>query len=129
VGIGFGVFIPVFFIVTGMTFDLRGLLANPAELALVPLFLALFFVVRGVPSLAFYRRALGRRPRSALALFAATELPLVVAITSQGAQAHMLTAGTSAAMVGAAMLSVLLLPLLGLRLRRPPAGSSAVVPM
>ena len=124
-GIGFGLFIPVFFIVTGMNFDLRGLLANPTELALVPLFLALFFVVRGVPSVALYRRALEPRRRGALAFFAATELPLVVAITEQGVQAHKLSAGTSAAMVGAAMLSVLVFPLVFLRLRGQRQSSSA----
>lgn len=123
-GIGFGLFIPVFFIVTGMNFDLRGLLANPGELALVPLFLGLFFVVRGLPSLVIYRRALEPRRRWSLAFFAATEgLGLVVAITGKGVQAHKISAETSAAMVGAAMLSVLVFPLVFLRLREQGASS------
>jgi hypothetical protein len=55
--------------------------------------------------------------RAVLGLFGATQLPMVVAITTIGTENGQLDAGTAAALVGAGMLSVLLFPLLALRLR------------
>src|SRR5215204_1578266 len=78
--VGYGFFIPFFFVVSGIRFDLGALTEDPVDLLKVPLFLALFLVVRGAPAL-LYRRVLDGRDRLALAFFCATELPLVVAIT------------------------------------------------
>ncbi|NEE58624.1 cation:proton antiporter, partial [Streptomyces sp. SID8455] len=58
----------------------------------------------------------GRAPRSALALFASTCLPLVVAITAIGLDEKVIGAGEAAALVAAAMVSVLTFPLLAFRL-------------
>jgi len=80
--VAYGFFIPFFFVVSGLQFDLRALTDQPASLLELPLFLALFFVVRGTPAFALYRRLLELRERAALAFFSATELPLVVAITT-----------------------------------------------
>ena len=55
-GIGFGFLIPIFFIATGVGYQLRALLANPAAIAVVPLFLAALLLVRGVPALMYRRR-------------------------------------------------------------------------
>ncbi|MES9808353.1 cation:proton antiporter [Streptomyces cinereoruber] len=115
--IGFGFLVPLFFVVTGIEFQLDELLGNPGTLALVPLFLLLFLVVRGLPVYFLAPRDLVRADRSALALYAATCLPLVVAITTIGVDQELLDAEEAAALVGAAMLSVLLLPLVATRLR------------
>ncbi|MFC8899370.1 cation:proton antiporter [Streptomyces cinereoruber] len=115
--IGFGFLVPLFFVVTGIEFQLDELLGNPGTLALVPLFLLLFLVVRGLPVYFLAPRDLVRADRSALALYAATCLPLVVAITTIGVDQELLDAEKAAALVGAAMLSVLLLPLVATRLR------------
>jgi Kef-type K+ transport system membrane component KefB len=116
--VGYGLLIPFFFIVSGMEFDLDALTGS-AETALeVPLFLALFLVVRGVPALLLYRTALASRERAALAFFCATELPLVVAITTVAIDTGHMHSGTAASLVGAAILSTLIYPLVGLRLRR-----------
>ncbi len=117
-GIGFGVLIPIFFIVSGMQFDLRGLLQGGPIVLLVPVFAALFLVVRGLPSYLISGRALLPSARPPLALFAATELPLVIAITDRGVVAGELTAPIATAMVGAGMLSVFVFPLLALSARR-----------
>ena len=77
--VGFGVFIPIFFIVTGMQFDLNAITSSVSGMLKVPLFLAMFLVVRGLPSLLIYRYALAARDRVALGLYASTALPLVVA--------------------------------------------------
>jgi Kef-type K+ transport system membrane component KefB len=116
--LGFGFLVPVFFVAGGMAFDLHALLADRGALLLIPLFLALLLVVRGVPAL-LYGSALPARERLALACFSATSLPLIVAVTTLGVADGRLTTQTAAAMVAAATLSVLLLPLAGLLLVAP----------
>lgn len=116
-GVGFGFLVPVFFVVTGIEFDLDSLLGGGRTLLLLPLFLVLFLVVRGVPVRFLAPRDLAPRDRDALVLYSSTALPLVVAITTIGVDDKALTAGEAAALVGAGMLSVLVFPLLALRLR------------
>jgi Kef-type K+ transport system membrane component KefB len=116
--IGYGFLIPFFFVVSGMRFDAEGLFTSAGALAKLPLFAAMFLVVRGVPALLFYRRDLGTRDRVALAFFCATELPLVVAITTIARAHHDMRQTTATALVGAAIISTLVYPLVGLRLRR-----------
>ena len=116
--LGYGFFIPFFFIVSGMRFDLDSLVESPRAFAEMFLFFGLFLVVRGVPALALYRAVLDGRDRAALAFFSATQLPLVVAITTIAVEAGEMRASTSAALVGAAILSTMTFPLVGLHLRR-----------
>ena len=61
--IGFGFFIPVFFVTSGVRFDLDALLDDPSNLAMVPVFLAALLVVRGLPALALPRALDRRAPR------------------------------------------------------------------
>ncbi|MFF4267611.1 cation:proton antiporter [Streptomyces virginiae] len=125
---GFGFLVPLFFVVTGIEFDLDALLSGGREL-LLPVFLALFLVVRGLPIRLLAPRDLGRYERSALVLFGSTALPLVVAITTLGVEDGMMTPGVAAALVGAGMLSVLVFPLVGLWLlarARGPEGAEMV---
>jgi len=114
--IGFGVFIPIFFITTGITFNLDAAVST-SGLVRLPLFLALFLVVRGVPALLIYRRDLAEADRTPFALYSATTLPLVVAITSLAVAQGEMRSATAASLVGAAMVSVLLFPPIAL-LRR-----------
>ncbi|MFI7360303.1 cation:proton antiporter [Streptomyces avidinii] len=126
---GFGFLVPLFFVVTGIEFDLRALLSGGRPLLLLPVFLLLFLVVRGLPIHLLAPRDLGRPERSALVLFGSTALPLVVAITTLGVDDGMMTPGEAAALVGAGMVSVLVFPLVGLRLLargRGPEGAEAV---
>ncbi|CCK29937.1 integral membrane efflux protein [Streptomyces davaonensis JCM 4913] len=114
---GFGFLVPLFYVVTGIEFDLDALLSGGRVLLLLPVFLVLFLVVRGLPVYALAPRDLAPRDRKALTLFAATALPLVVAITTIGVDAGTMRTDEAAALVGAAMVSVLVFPLAGLRLR------------
>ena len=125
--IGYGFLIPFFFVVSGMGFDAKGLVTSPGALAKLPLFAAMFLVVRGVPALLFYRRELGLRDRFALGFFCATELPLVVAITTIARAHHDMRATTATALVGAAIVSTLLYPLIALRLRRDRVSAQAAI--
>ena len=117
-GIGFGFAIPLFFVVTGMRFDLDALFGSAGTILRLPLFLALFLVVRGTPALLLYRRAIPPGDRLPLALYSATALPLVVAVTTIGLQTGRISSANAAALVGAAMTSVLVFPLVALGLRR-----------
>jgi Kef-type K+ transport system membrane component KefB len=116
--VGFGFLIPFFFVTSGVDFDLDSLLSSAGALLKVPLFLALFLIVRGAPALLLYRGVLAARERVALAFFSATELPLVVAITTIAVEQGHMRSSTAAALVGAAILSTLIYPFVGLALRR-----------
>jgi Kef-type K+ transport system membrane component KefB len=115
--VGFGFLVPVFFINTGLDFDLDALTAHASTLALLPLFLMLFLLLRGGPVALLAEPRTSHTDRAVLGMFGATQLPMVVAITTIGTQASRLDSGTAAALVGAGMLSVLLFPLIALRLR------------
>jgi Kef-type K+ transport system membrane component KefB len=121
--VGYGFFIPFFFVVSGIQFDLSALTEDPIRLLELPLFLALFLVVRGAPALLLYRRVLDARERAALAFFSSTELPLVVAITTIAIDQGHMRASTAASLIGAAILSTTIFPLVGLRLRAAPAAA------
>ncbi|BCW50829.1 hypothetical protein StoSoilB13_31710 (plasmid) [Arthrobacter sp. StoSoilB13] len=113
--VAFGFLVPIFFIDTGIDFDLGALTSSPSALAMVPLFVLLLLIIRGLPSM------LAAPPRStfaekrAIMLFGATGLPIIVAVTAIGRDQGFISSGISSALVGAGMLSVLLFPLLALR--------------
>lgn len=112
--VAFGFLVPVFFINTGVAFDLDALLSDPLTLALVPLFLLLFLVVRGLPNLLAAPVGATARDKRAMVLFSATGLPIIVAVTAIGLERGLLPSGIATALIGAGMLSVLLFPMLAL---------------
>jgi Kef-type K+ transport system membrane component KefB len=113
-GIGFGFLIPVYFVVTGMTFDIDSLL-TAGGLALAALFLGLLLLTRGASAL-LWLQELGPRSTASLALFAATGLPLIVAIVGIGSARGAISDSVGASLIGAGMVSVLVYPLLAMRL-------------
>jgi Kef-type K+ transport system membrane component KefB len=122
--VGFGFLIPFFFIESGIEFDLDALGSATALLKML-LFLGMFLVVRGVPAMLLYRRELGMRDRAALAFFSATQLPLVVAITTLAVEGGHMRSSTAAGLVAAAILSTLVFPFVGLWLRKGRAEANA----
>ena len=114
---GFGFFIPVFFVASGVRFDLDALLADASNLVMLPIFLAALVLVRGLPAL-LYRRLLDGRRVVVAAMMQATSLPFIVAATAIGIELGLVDAAESAALIGAGLLSVLIFPLLGLTLLR-----------
>jgi Kef-type K+ transport system membrane component KefB len=134
--VGFGFFVPFFFVTSGIEFDLAALGSATALLKLA-MFFVLFLIVRGTPAMLLYRGVLSARDRAALAFYSATELPLVVAITTIATETGHMKASTAAGLVGAAMLSTLVFPFVGLALRKgseaeqsdePPATGPAQAP-
>jgi hypothetical protein len=99
----------VFFVASGVRFDLDALTGSPAALARVPLFLAALVVVRGVPAL-LYRRTVGDQGVLPAALLQATSLPFIVTATGIGVAVGAVAPVTAAALVAAGLLSVVLFP-------------------
>ncbi|PJJ63517.1 cation:proton antiporter [Compostimonas suwonensis] len=126
--VGFGFLVPIFFVYTGVTFDLDALLGSTRALILLPVFLVLLLVVRGIPSAFAAPPGATGADRRALGLFGATGLPIIVAVTAIGVDTGDLQASTASALVGAGMLSVLLFPLLGLWQRRRSADGGVREP-
>lgn len=112
--LGFGFFIPLFFVVSGIKFNLAAL-EDVGTLIKVPMFVVLFLVVRGIPAL-LLRRELPAAHVRALGLFQAAGLPLVVVITGLGVESGQMRADNAAALVGAGLVSVVLFPIVGLAL-------------
>ena len=112
-GIGFGFLIPIYFVTAGVTFDLDSLL-TARGIALTALFLALLLVSRG-PSALLWRDELDHHELTALALFGATGLPLIVAIVGIGTDHGAIAPSVGASLIGAGMVSVLVYPLLAIR--------------
>jgi Kef-type K+ transport system membrane component KefB len=123
--IAFGVFVPFFFIVSGMDLDVAALFASVSGVVKMGVFFLLFLLVRGTPALLLYRGVLDARERASLALLTSTQLPLVLAITTLATSSGHMRASTASALVGAAVLSTLVFPVLGLRLRAPLAAEPA----
>jgi Kef-type K+ transport system membrane component KefB len=119
---GFGFFVPVFFVATGLKFDLNALLDHPSNLVKVPIFLAALLAVRGIPAIV-YRSAIDRDRVVISGILQATSLPFIVAATTIGVEMDLMGSAEQSALIAAGLLSVLLFPLIGLTLLKR-AGST-----
>ena len=123
---GFGIFIPIFFVASGLRFDLNALFASASTVARVPLFLLAIYLARALPALV-YVRLLGRSRSVIAGVLQATSLPFIVAATQIGLQLGVVTRASAAGLVAAGLLSVVISPALGLMLLRreqPQAAAS-----
>ena len=127
--VGYGFVIPVFFVTSGLRFDLQALLESPSAFLRVPLFLLAILLVRGAPAL-LYRSTVGPKASAAAAgLLQATTLPLLVTAADIGVTLGAITPVTAAALISAGLLSVLIFPLVALGLlAHDAAGRAARVP-
>ncbi|MGY1590738.1 cation:proton antiporter [Geodermatophilus sp. SYSU D00708] len=116
--VGYGFFIPVFFVYSGMSLDLHSIAEAPLRVLLL---FALMFACRGLPALAVYRGVLPARQRVQTALITATALPVLVALAEIGLRNGTMLRENAAALVGAGVLTVLLFPALAVALERPAA--------
>jgi Kef-type K+ transport system membrane component KefB len=120
--IGYGFFIPLFFVASGMTLDIRSIAETPLRLVA---FFALLLVVRGVPALFLYRRDLSPAQRAQTMFLTATALPLLVALAEIGLRNGTMLRENAAALVGAGALSVLVFPMVAVLIQRRTTRSSA----
>ena len=117
--IGYGFLIPIFFITSGIRFDLDALRDDLSTLVLVPVFLLALLVVRGVPALVYRHQVESLRSTVAAGLLQATSLPFIVTASMIGVDIGALTPATGSAFVAARLLSALLFPVISLALLRP----------
>lgn len=131
-GIGYGFFIPLFFVVSGMAVDPRAVAADPL---LLVVFIGALLAVRALPimvalHLAPETRALEPQGKVSVALYCTTALPLIVAVTAVATDAGAMGPDTASLMVAAGAITVLIMPLMAsltsktlrLRTQRRPGG-------
>ena len=119
--VGHGFFIPVFFVVSGMTLDIQAIVKDPLRLLI---FLGLLLTVRGLPSLLVYLNVLPWRQRLEMTFITATTMPLLIALAEIGLADGVMLPANAAAMVGAGVMSVLLYPLIAVTIARS-SGAAA----
>jgi Kef-type K+ transport system membrane component KefB len=108
--VAFAWFYPFFFVGTGIKFDIAALGRDLTTVLLVPTFVLLFLIVRGTPVL-LYGGHIRKAERLPFALSSAVpSLSIVVVITEIGLRSKVMNPDVAAAMIGAAMLAVLLFP-------------------
>ena len=123
--IGYGFLIPIFFISSGIRFDLDALRNDPSTLALVPIFLIALLVVRAVPAVLYRSQLRSPRAVAAAGLLQATSLPFIVTASMIGVDIGALTAATASAFVAAGLVSAVLFPVISLSLLRPMMATPA----
>ena len=122
-GIGYGFLVPVFFVSSGVNFDLHALLSSPSTVLRAPVFLVALLAVRGLPAL-LYRPLVGPRRTAAAALLQATSLPFIVVATRIGESLGLVSPATGSALVASGLLSVVVFPALALGLLRDGAADT-----
>jgi Kef-type K+ transport system membrane component KefB len=123
--IGYGFFIPLFFVASGMSMDIRSIAEAPLRLLA---FFVLLLVIRGVPALFLYRRDLPAIQRVQMMLLTATALPLLVALAEIGLRNGTMLRENAAALVGAGVLSVLVFPMAAVVVERRRRAATAAAP-
>jgi Kef-type K+ transport system membrane component KefB len=120
--VGYGFFIPIFFVYSGMTIDIAGIARQPLRLVV---FFLLLLAIRGLPALIIYRRVLPLSQRVEMTFITATAMPLLIALAEIGLQDGKMLPSNAAAMVGAGVLSVLVFPAVAAGIaRRERAGAA-----
>ena len=122
-GIGYGFFIPVFFILTGARLDIPALLDAGETLLLVPVLLAAVFLVKGIPAL-LYRDEFAWRECAAAGALQSAQMTLTVAGVEIGRQLDLIDEALGAALISVALLSVLIAPVAFARLHREASPGS-----
>jgi Kef-type K+ transport system membrane component KefB len=112
--VGFGAFIPFFFVSTGMSLDIHALVQDPATAVKVPIFLGALLVARGLPALVYSPLAERRGQVVAAGLLQAASLSIPVVAGAIGVQLGVIRPDTYVALVAAGLLSVVVFPLLAI---------------
>src|SRR5436309_5271279 len=115
---GFGVFVPFFFVSTGIKLDVSSLVHSGSALARVPIFLGALLVVRGLPALLCRPFAERSGQLVAAGLLQATSLSIPVVAGQIGVDLGLIRPTNYVALVAAGLLSVLIFPLVSLTLLR-----------
>lgn len=122
--VGFGVFVPFFFVSAGMKLDVRSLFESEATLAHVPVFLAALLIVRAVPAIVYRPFAERGDQLVAAGLLQATSLSIPVVAGQIGLSLGLIGQQSYVALVAAGLLSVVVFPLVAVPLLKERAASA-----
>ena len=114
-GIGYGFLIPAFFVTSGLQFNVGAMSRDPASFAVVPVLVVFFFIARAGPAV-LYRKLYDVRRVAAAGLLQATTLSVPVVAARLGVQLHTIDADTSAAIIAAGLITVVVFPPIALAL-------------
>ena len=122
-----GIFIPFFFVDSGLNFNVGALFASTSAFIRLPLFLLAILIVRALPALLYRRRFVTRRTAAA-GLLQATSLSFIVVATQIGLMLDIMYPATATALVGAGLITVMIFPTLALALLGKREEPGAAVP-
>jgi Kef-type K+ transport system membrane component KefB len=125
-----GIFIPFFFVDSGLNFNVGALFASASAFIRLPLFLLAILIVRALPALLYRRRFVTRRTAAA-GLLQATSLSFIVVATQIGLMLDIMYPATATALVGAGLITVMIFPTLALALlgkREEPTAAEPATP-
>ena len=122
--IGFGFFIPIFFIMVGARFDIQSLLGDPASLALVPILVIFAFLVKVIPNM-LLSRMYGRRNALAAGFILSSRLSLVIAASAIGLELGAITEEINSAIILVAIITCVTSPAIYSKLR-PESGKQGM---
>jgi len=112
-----GIFIPFFFVDSGLHFDIGALFQSVSSFIRLPLFVLAVLIVRALPAL-IYRSRFATRRTAAAGLLQATSLSFIVVATQIGLMLNIMYPATATALVGAGLITVMVFPALAFSLLR-----------
>ena len=119
--VALGIFVPFFFVSSGLDFQLDELFATIGGVIRLPLFVIALLAVHLVPA-ALYRRSMSDRETVAAGLLQATSFSFVIVATQIGLQLGIMVPATATALVGAGLVSVVAFPAIAFNLLRSERG-------
>lgn len=108
--IGFGFFVPLFFVFVGVQFDLNAFLEAPSAWVLVPILLLTAFGIKLISSLVF-RLSFSWRETFSSGLLLSARLSLIIAASAIGLRLGAISESTNAAIILIAALTATIAPL------------------
>lgn len=108
--IGYGFFIPIFFIMTGVGLNLRSLFAHPSSLMLLPV-LVIFLFIAKAPVVLTYMRYFQKKNAFAGGFLTATTITIVLPTLQVARKLHAITSTQSDAFILAAVIVCILSPI------------------
>jgi Kef-type K+ transport system membrane component KefB/Trk K+ transport system NAD-binding subunit len=124
--IGYGFFIPIFFINVGANLDLGALSGSAEDLSLLPIFLAIGYMSKVVPSLVL-RLRFSWQETLAGGFLLSSRLSLIIAASLIGQELGIITAGVNSAIIIVAVVTSSLSPMVFSRLMQMPAQEAGAV--
>ena len=121
--IGYGFFVPIFFIMVGANFDLRALLSSSSALLLVPILIVAAYVVKFLPALVFLP-ANGWRKTFAAGALLSSRLSLIIAASAIALKLELVSPATNSAIILLAIVTCTVSPVLFNKIL-PAKGSAA----